>query len=123
VEDLALGLLTGNLREGARLKLEYYQLMHHFDFGGYGDEHLDRNQVAEMAVTAAKQHTNSSFDPDRVWVIGDTPLDVRCARWINARVLAVATGNHSRDELAGFQPDLLVDHLSDTESIASRLLD
>src|SRR5688572_28710802 len=65
VETVAMGLLTGNLREGARLKLEYYQLMHHFAFGGYGDEYLDRNEVAEMAVAAAQQHSNGTFDPGR----------------------------------------------------------
>jgi phosphoglycolate phosphatase-like HAD superfamily hydrolase len=121
-EDIRLGLLTGNLREGARLKLEFYRLMHHFRFGGYGDEHLDRNHVAEAALEAARQDSDGSFDPDRVWVIGDTPLDVRCARWIRARVLAVATGGHSRAELAGCQPDAIADNLVDTERIASWLM-
>jgi phosphoglycolate phosphatase len=121
VDELAVGLLTGNLREGARLKLEYYRLMHHFAFGGYGDEHLDRNEVAEMAIAAAEQHANGSFDPDRVWVIGDTPLDVRCARWIKAKVLAVATGNHSHEELSGYEPDLLAKDLSETDKIATWL--
>lgn len=123
VDRVALGLLTGNLREGARLKLEHYRLMHHFEFGGYGDEHLDRNEVAEMALNAAQHHSNGTFEASSVWVIGDTPLDVRCARWIKAKVLAVATGNHSREELASCQPDLLVDDLSDTEKIASWLID
>jgi phosphoglycolate phosphatase-like HAD superfamily hydrolase len=121
VDDLALGLLTGNLQEGARLKLEFYRLMHHFRFGGYGDEHLDRNHVAESALEAARRHSDGSFDPDRVWVIGDTPLDIRCARWIKARSLCVATGNHTRDELAGCRPDVLVDDLSDTERITGWL--
>lgn len=120
-DNLAVGLLTGNLREGARLKLDYYRLMHHFQFGGYGDEHLDRNHVAESALEAAREHTNGSFNPNKVWVIGDTPLDVRCARWIHARVLSVATGTHSPEELADYKPDLLVKDLADTEQIASCL--
>lgn len=118
---LSLGLLTGNLREGARLKLEFYRLMNHFRFGGYGDDHFDRNHVAESAVAAARDQANGSFDPNRVWVIGDTPLDVRCARWIGARVLAVATGAHSREELACHQPDRLVDDLTNTDQILSWL--
>ena len=121
VEEVVLGLLTGNLREGARLKLEHYRLNSHFSFGGFGDDHMDRNHVAEMAVAAAQQHAPHEFDPARVWVIGDTPLDVRCARWIKARVLAVATGTHSRAELVGCEPDLLADDLSDTEQIAAWL--
>jgi phosphoglycolate phosphatase len=121
-DDLAVGLLTGNLRDGARLKLEYYRLMHHFRFGGFGDDHLDRNDVAECALEAARQHANGSFDPNRVWVIGDTPLDIRCARWIKAKVLAVATGNFTRDQLASFHPDLCVEDLSDTRQLASLLL-
>lgn len=120
-EEVTLGLLTGNLREGARLKLEHYGLNSHFAFGGFGDEHLDRNHVAEAAVAAARSHSPESFDPKRVWVIGDTPLDVRCARWIEARVLAVATGTHSSDELITCKPDLLAKDLSDTEQIAAWL--
>jgi phosphoglycolate phosphatase-like HAD superfamily hydrolase len=121
IDKVSLGLLTGNLREGARLKLEYYRLMHHFRFGGYGDEHLDRNHVAESAREAARQHANGTFDPNRVWVIGDTPLDIRCARWIQARVLSVATGTHSRSELADCRPDVLVEDLSDCDRIVSWL--
>lgn len=121
VEHVKLGLLTGNLREGARMKLEHFGLMKYFDFGGFGDEHLDRNHVAEEAVVNARSRLTERWNPDRVWVIGDTPLDIRCARWINARVLAVATGNHPRDELAGCSPDRLADDLSETDRIVDWL--
>jgi phosphoglycolate phosphatase-like HAD superfamily hydrolase len=117
--ETALGLLTGNLRDGARLKLEHYRLYHHFAFGGYGDEHEDRNHVAESALSAARRHLNGRAHADGLWVIGDTPLDIRCARWIGAKVLAVATGGHSRDELASHQPDLLLDDLADVDHVLS----
>src|SRR6266849_2401691 len=111
--DVAVGLLTGNLREGARLKLDHYGLFHHFAFGGFGDHHLDRDEVAQEALTAVQNHVRAPMKLDQLWVIGDTPLDVRCARAIGARVVAVATGWHSSETLAAEQPDLLFDDLSD----------
>ena len=111
--DVVVGLLTGNLREGARVKLGHFGLAGHFRFGGYGDEHFDRDEVAHLAMAEARRHLNGAVDPGRTWVIGDTPLDVRCARAVGARAVAVATGWHSRDELAASQPDLLLDDLAD----------
>ncbi len=112
-EDVVLGLLTGNTRQGARAKLEHYGLYHYFRFGGFGDHHFCRNDVAREALAAAHAHLNGSVHPHRIWVIGDTPLDVQCARAIGARVAAIATGWHSRAELAAAGPDLLLDDLSD----------
>jgi phosphoglycolate phosphatase-like HAD superfamily hydrolase len=118
---VALGLLTGNVREGARLKLGHYGLFHHFAFGGFGDEHLDRDEVARSALAAAHGHLNGAVVPERVWVIGDTPLDVRCARAIGARVAAVGTGWHSLEELEASQPDLLLSDLADPARLLDRL--
>jgi phosphoglycolate phosphatase-like HAD superfamily hydrolase len=111
--DVLLGLLTGNFREGARLKLGHYGLFDHFAFGGFGDEHFERDDVARSALAEVKRCLNGSCNLDRVWVVGDTPLDVQCARAIGAKVAAVATGWHSRDELAATKPDLLLTDLSD----------
>ncbi len=107
--DVVLGLLTGNVREGARIKLEHFGLHQNFRFGGFGDEHLCRDDVAREAVASAEKHLNGSLQMGKVWVIGDTPLDVRCARAVGARVAAVATGWHSRADLAAAEPDLLLD--------------
>ncbi|MEX0818794.1 MAG: haloacid dehalogenase-like hydrolase [Pirellulaceae bacterium] len=120
-EAVAVGLLTGNLRDGARIKLSFFGLYEHFDFGGFGDEHRDRDRVAAIALAAAHQHANASFDPARLWVIGDTPLDVSCARAIDAQVLAVATGLHPVQELAELQPDVLLEDLSDTDAVFNAL--
>jgi phosphoglycolate phosphatase len=121
VEHIAMGLLTGNVREGARLKLNHYGLVEHFPFGGFGDDHLDRNHVAECALAAAHEHLDGRSRDGQVWVIGDTPLDIRCARWIGARVLAVATGIHPRDDLEKSEPDILLDDLSNVEEVAAIL--
>jgi phosphoglycolate phosphatase len=120
-DTFALGLLTGNIREGARLKLQHYGLFEHFAFGGFGDHHFCRNEVAKEALASASTHLNGSLDPERIWVIGDTPLDVLCARAIGARVAAVATGWHSLAELAAAQPDLLLADLSDPTSLLREL--
>lgn len=122
--DLQLGLLTGNIREGARLKLEYYDLFRHFAFGGFGDQHADRDLVAAAALAASHEHAGRrglAIDTDRVWVIGDTPLDVTCARAIGARVAAVATGSFDRAALEVYEPDLLFDSLLDHAPLLQQL--
>jgi phosphoglycolate phosphatase-like HAD superfamily hydrolase len=112
-EDVALGLLTGNVRHGARLKLEHYGLADHFHFGAYGDCHTQREHVAHEALASARAHLGRRADEARVYVIGDTPHDVRCGRAIGATVIAVATGPQQLDVLAVAQPDLLLLDLSD----------
>jgi phosphoglycolate phosphatase-like HAD superfamily hydrolase len=120
-DDVVVGLLTGNVRDGARLKLGHYKLFHHFVVGGFGDDHFDRDDVARAALAEVRRHLNGSPDIQRIWVIGDTPLDVRCARAIGARVAAVATGWHSVEELAAAQPDLLLLDLSDPQPLYEML--
>jgi phosphoglycolate phosphatase-like HAD superfamily hydrolase len=122
--DVAMGLLTGNCQGAAYLKMEHFSLDHFVDgFGGYGDRSPDRNQVALLARKSAAAHLQARFDPNRVWVIGDTVADVQCAQAIGARVLAVATGGTRIDELERLQPDICVSDLSATDQIISLLLE
>jgi phosphoglycolate phosphatase-like HAD superfamily hydrolase len=118
---VAVGLLTGNWRRGARIKLDHFGLFHHFEFGGFGDHHLDRDDVAREAWAEVRARFPQLAGAERVWVIGDTPLDVRCARAIGARAVAVATGWHSGAELAACAPDLLLDDLADAAAFLGRL--
>jgi phosphoglycolate phosphatase-like HAD superfamily hydrolase len=117
--DVAVGLLTGNVRAGAKAKLGYFGLYDYFGFGGFGDHHLDRDDVAREALTEVRLRFNGSVQSDRIWVIGDTPLDIRCARSIDARAVAVATGWHSLADLAEHQPDLLLADLSNPAPLLS----
>lgn len=119
-DDVAIGLLTGNVREGAKTKLGYFGLHHYFAFGGYGDHHVDRDDVAREALTAVRQRFNGSVSLERIWIVGDTPLDIRCARSIGARAVAVATGWHSLTELGEHRPDLLLADLSDHAPLLSQ---
>lgn len=120
-DDVTLGLLTGNLLEGARRKLQHHGLDDYFDFalGAFGDEHVDRDDVARAALAVLSKHAPIAdrMSLERLWVIGDTPADVRCARAIGAKALAVATGIYSRDELEGSGPDRLVDSFEDAEAV------
>lgn len=110
---VVLGLLTGNTRAGARQKLRHFGLWHHFTCGGFGDEHYDRDDVARAALADLQHHAGRAVNSADVWVIGDTPLDVQCARAIGANAVAVATGWHAAEELAACQPDHLFNDLSD----------
>lgn len=112
-----LGLLTGNVERGARTKLDHFGLWDHFACGGFGDAHYDRDDVARAAIASARAHVQRAVDPADVWVIGDTPLDVRCARAIGARAVAVATGWHPLAELEACAPDLALADLSDAERL------
>lgn len=117
--DCALGLLTGNFREGAKIKLGHYGIEGFFDLGGYGDRHLDRDEVAREALGEVQTRFQDNVRPEHIWVVGDTPLDIRCARAIGAKVVAVATGWHGREELRAHGPDLLVSDFSDSSPFFS----
>jgi phosphoglycolate phosphatase-like HAD superfamily hydrolase len=115
--DVLLGLLTGNVHRGARIKLSHYGLWDYFRLGGFGDGHHDRNDVARSALQSVERHLQRAVDPQDIWVIGDTPLDVSCARAIGANVLAVATGWHSLSDLKAAGPDLALPDLTETAAV------
>jgi len=112
-EDLAVGLLTGNMRRACDVKLAHFALADHFRFGGFGDDHHDRDDVAREALHQASAAHHERVTWRDVWVIGDTPLDVSCARAIGARSVGVATGLCEASELAAAEPDVLLESLGD----------
>ena len=111
--NVAVGLLTGNVRAGARAKLGHFGLFEKFAFGGFGDHHFDRDDVAREALAEVRRCVGDHVGGEQIWVIGDTPLDVRCARAIGARVAGVATGIHTVDDLVAAQADLVMRDLAD----------
>ena len=114
--DVLLGLITGNIRGGAEQKLVHYKLWDWFTFGGYGDEHTDRDLIAREALDRAVEVAGLRTLRG-VMVIGDTPNDVRCARAIGAVAVAVDTSSIPTEELRASEPDLLLATLEDHASI------
>ena len=108
-----LGLLTGNVRLGAEIKLRHFQLWDWFATGAFADDHEDRNQIAAIARQRGSRLLGRELAGEEILVIGDTPLDVRCGRAIGARVLAVATGGAQLDELRAHKPDWAVASLGE----------
>lgn len=108
--DVVLGLATGNLEWGARVKLNPGNLNRFFPFGGFGSDSADRTELIRTAVRRGEAFSGAGFE--QVVVVGDTPQDILHGRAAGARVVAVATGGYSRDLLAGHAPDLLVDQLA-----------
>ena len=107
-----LGLLTGNIRLGAEIKLRRLGLWEEFETGGFADDHEERGKIAAAARRRGSRLLGRELAGDEVLVIGDTPLDIQCARAIEARCLAVATGGHPLAELEMHQPDWAVNDLT-----------
>src|SRR5450432_670423 len=110
---IVMALLTGNLARGANLKLTHYGVWHFFEFGAFADDHFDRNQLGAFARTRAREKHGIEFEPDQIFVLGDTPHDIDCGRAFGAKTVAIATGNCPREQLAKHKPDFLFDDLSD----------
>ncbi len=119
--ELILGLGTGNLEAGARIKLEPAKLNRYFAFGGFGSDTEDRPTLLRIAVERAQARRGQTLSPWQVVVIGDTPHDIHAGRAIQARTLAVATGPFSTEQLAAHQPDLAVADFTETGKVRAFL--
>ncbi|MBI3031828.1 MAG: HAD family hydrolase [Candidatus Rokubacteria bacterium] len=121
--DAVLGLLTGNIEAGARIKLEATGLLPHFRLGAYGSDAADRARLPAVAARRAEALAGRPISPERVVIIGDTPLDIACARAFGARAVSVATGGHRVEELAAHAPDVLFADFADVGAVLAALLD
>jgi phosphoglycolate phosphatase-like HAD superfamily hydrolase len=105
--DALVGLGTGNVPEGARLKLARTGYAHHFRFGGYGDDGPDRPAVLRRGVERARALVPGvAIDPRDVWVVGDSVRDVEAAQAIGATAVAVAAGWQPIGQLRAAGADL-----------------
>jgi phosphoglycolate phosphatase-like HAD superfamily hydrolase len=114
---IAQGLLTGNMRRGAQVKLAYHGLWDVFAFGAFADDSEHRNELGPHAVRRALEQHGVNFAADDVWVIGDTPHDIACGKSIGARTLAVGTGGAPTWQLRSHHPTAVVEDLTDTAGI------
>lgn len=117
-----VGLLTGNIREVAPLKLRAAGFDPAvFKVGAYGSEAPRRDMLPPLAVERAGALTGVRFEGERVVIIGDTPNDVACGRGVGARSIAVLTGHATREALMAANPDYLFDDLSDVEALMAAI--
>jgi phosphoglycolate phosphatase len=123
-DPTVLGLLTGNVEEGARLKVDAAGLgFERFRVGAYGSDHWQRPELPAVAARRAKEKTGIGFEGKEIVIIGDTPFDISCGAHLGVRTIATATGTHSAGDLAGHNPDYLFDDLSDTEAVWRAIMD
>ena len=121
-ETTTLAILTGNTPRGARAKLEVFDLNSYFLFGVYGDEVDDRRELGPLALGRARQLIHGArFAGSDVVVIGDTLLDVACAKAIGARSIITLTGKTSREEVMTESPDFVFENLRDIERITDAI--
>jgi phosphoglycolate phosphatase len=111
--DVFLGLLTGNFKDGARIKLQRYDLWRYFRCGAFGDDAPDRNALVPVALERAAACGMPAFAPADVIVVGDTPHDVACAQAVGAVPVGVATGGFTADQLRGCGAKIVFETLED----------
>lgn len=116
--EVVLGLLTGNIREGARIKVEAARLgFSRFRVGAFGSDHAERPELPAIAVRRAREETGIDFGGKEIVIIGDTPKDVACGAHLGVRTIATATGHHPVDELVACGADHAFSDLSDVDAV------
>jgi len=122
-DGVVQSLLTGNIYSNAVVKVMAYGLDKWLDLaiGAYGSDSDDRNELVPIALHRLYEAHGVRLPPSAVWVIGDTPRDLACARSSGARCLLVATGGYTLAELAVLGADLAVTDLTDTVAIVAAL--
>lgn len=122
-EDVVLGLLTGNVAEGARAKLARVGIaFDRFALGAFGSDHEVRPRLPAIAQQRCREALEVDVPGDRIVVIGDTPADLTCGAAVGARAIGVATGRYSVAELARYQPHAVFPDLADTRAVVASIL-
>lgn len=111
------GLLTGNIRQGAFIKLKIFDLDPYFHTGGFGDEITDRTQLSRVALDNCMAHFGITFNPEQITIIGDTTKDIECARELQCTCYVVTTGYIPYEVLAESKPDKIVNNLMELYEI------
>lgn len=117
IEGVYLGLLTGNLEKGARIKLEPFGINPYFPFGAFGSDDEDRNRLLPIALRRFSDIYKINLKPEDSIVIGDTPRDVTCSKPFGAFSVVVATGPYSLEELQNSGADLVLKDLLDQKRL------
>lgn len=119
--SFCLGLLTGNMEQGARIKLGAFDLNKYFPFGAFGSDDEDRNKLLPYAIRRFDELYKKAVEFSDCVVIGDTPRDIDCAKPYGAFCIAVATGPYSTETLQDAGADIVMQDLSDTKALINSL--
>jgi phosphoglycolate phosphatase len=123
-DDTILGLLTGNLREGAYAKLRSAGIdPGRFRVGAFGSDHEHRPELPALALQRAQAELDRELEGDHLVVIGDTPADIECGRALGVRAIGVATGSYTVDELLECGPHAVFETLADTQRVMRAIVD
>ena len=114
-ENVLLGLVTGNMEPIAYAKLGRAGLNGYFPFGGFGSDSADRSLLVKKALKLAQNQFG--FKGDKIFVVGDTPRDVKAAQAYNLKTIAVATGMYSTQELIDCGADYVVENFKNKDKI------
>lgn len=121
--NVVLGLLTGNIEEGARAKLGAAGIdFSRFQINAFGSDHEHRPELPGIAQKRAAEALGTEIAGERLIVIGDTPADIRCGESIGARAIGVATGHYTVDELAAHGAYAVFETLADTDAVMERIM-
>jgi phosphoglycolate phosphatase len=123
MDGVAMGLLTGNIVGGARMKLDSVGLMDYFPVGGFGSDSEVREDLPAVAIRRATRVWGTDFPALSVVVVGDTPRDVACGKHGGTRTVAVATGRYDAERLAATGPDRVLEDLGDLAEAVQALLE
>lgn len=121
-KNVIAGLLTGNIEEGAKIKLNSIKLWKYFQIGAFGSDSENRNELPGFAIKRAKNKFGMEFKGKDIIIIGDTPLDIECGEEYNAMSVAVATGKHTTEELKKYKPDFVFENLADYKTVIKKIL-
>jgi phosphoglycolate phosphatase len=121
-DEAVLGLLTGNIAEGAALKLQSAGIRSDFRVGAFGSDCERRDGLPPVAVERARAEVGVTFCRRDIVIIGDTPSDVTCGHALGVRAIAVATGNHAAGDLEAAGAEAVFADLSDTERVLDAIL-
>lgn len=120
--DALLGLLTGNIEQGAVLKLRSARIHHEFRVGAFGSDSERRDALPAMAVERARALTGVTYRQRDIVIIGDTPSDITCGAALGVRAIGVATGRYPAAELEQAGAAAVFEDMSDTNVLVDALL-
>lgn len=121
-DDVHLGLVTGNVTGGARVKLGSVGLWDRFPVGAFGCDHEVRDELPPVALQRARAHWGRPFLGEDTVVIGDTPRDVACGKAVGAATVAVTTGRFSAEALERAGADRVLPGFADVDAALAAIV-